>query len=303
MRNMARSLSLAKRNLSGEAREAESGFKGGFLYPPGHFYSPIPSPDEVRRKEKEIFDTVPRSLPGIDLNEQGQLELLQELRRYYGDFPFGHQKRKDMRFFLDNPSYAHSDAVVLYCMTRHLRPRRIIEVGCGYSSCLMLDTNELYFSRAIALTCIEPYPQLLLSLISREDEKSIELIPRSLQDVDAEKFSELSAGDILFIDSSHVAKINSDVNHIFFRVLPALRSGVYIHFHDIFYPFEYPKQWVYDGLAWNEAYLLRAFLQNNDAFRIEFFNTYLGLFHSEKLLEGIPLPLQYVGASIWIKKV
>jgi len=87
------------------------------------------------------------------------------------------------------------------------------------------------------------------------------------------------------------------------KKLPYLKSGVCIHFHDIFYPFEYPKEWVYQGLAWNETYLLRAFLQYNNAFKIQFFNTYLEYFHREEFFDEMPIPLKYVGASIWIKKV
>lgn len=130
-----------------------------------------------------------------------------------------------------------------------------------------------------------------------------QVIPRRLQEVDIEIFAELSASDILFIDSTHVCKIDSDVNHIFFRVLPHLKSGVYIHFHDIFYPFEYPKDWVYQGLAWNEAYVLRSFLQYNQSFRIKLFNTYMAIFYNKEFVDAMPIPLNHIGGSIWLEKV
>jgi hypothetical protein len=279
--------------------------KGHFSFPPGHFYSPIPSIEEIKRSEEKIFHTknMPREIPGIDLNEKGQLALLGEFKNYYKDMPFGSLPREGLRYSFENHSYSYSDAIILYCMIRHLQPKKIIEVGSGHSSCIILDTNELFFQNNISCMFIEPYPELLLSLIKESDKKRIEIIQKTLQDVDLDKFSELNAGDILFIDSTHVAKINSDINYIFFRILPHLKQGVYIHFHDIFYPFEYPKEWVYEGLAWNEAYLLRAFLQYSSAFKIQFFNTYLGYFHSEEFFSEMPLPLKYVGASIWIKKV
>ena len=107
---------------------------------------------------------------------------------------------------------------------------------------------------------------------------------------------------ILFIDSTHVSKIGSDVNSLLFDILPKLNRGVYVHFHDVFYPFEYPQEWVYQGLAWNEAYILRAFLQHNDAFKIVFFNTYLELFYREKFENSMPLCLKNPGGSIWLTK-
>jgi hypothetical protein len=107
-----------------------------------------------------------------------------------------------------------------------------------------------------------------------------------------------------------VSKTHSDVNYIFFEVLPRLRSGVYVHFHDIFYPFEYPKEWVYQGRAWNEAYILRAFLQHNDRFELLFFNSFLERFHRDTIARNMPLCLRHSkhsmvptsAQSIWLKK-
>jgi hypothetical protein len=166
-----------------------------------------------------------------------------------------------------------------------------------------LDTNELFFSGEIKTTFIEPYPDLFLSLIKPSDKESIQLLPNKLQEVDPAVFQSLEANDILFVDSTHVSRTNSDVNRILFEILPALKSGVYVHFHDIFYPFEYPKEWVYEGRAWNEAYALRAFLQFNSAFRIVFFNTYLEHFHRSYYEEHLPLCLKNPGGSIWLQRL
>jgi hypothetical protein len=125
---------------------------------------------------------------------------------------------------------------------------------------------------------------------------------KRVQDIESKIFSELTRGDILFIDSSHVSKIDSDVNHIFFRILPLLASGVHIHFHDIGFPFEYPKEWIYEGRAWNEAYLLRAFLQYNKFFRIEFYNEFMALYYPEKLKEYLPISMINPGTSIWLER-
>ncbi len=247
--------------------------------PPGHFYSPIPSLDEVKRDELKIFSSVNKKISGLELHETEQLKLLNSFIPYYREMPFQSERIDGLRYYFENPAYSYSDAILLHCMIRFVEPKRIIEVGSGYSSCMTLDTNELFFNNSIDTTFIEPYPELLMSLIKDSDRSKITIIPSRLQDVDLSVFQTLQANDILFIDSTHVSKINSDVNYVFFEILPRLSSGVRVHFHDIFFPFEYPKEWVYEGRAWNEAYLLRAFLQYNGAFRVELMNTFMEHFH------------------------
>ncbi len=276
--------------------------KNPLFKPPGHFYSPIPSLGEIRRDETKIFGSIPRNIRGIELHEAEQLKLLVEFVAYYDEMPFQLQKREGLRFCFENPNYSYSDAILLHCMIRYLKPKRIIEVGSGFSSCMTLDTNKLFFDGSITTTFIEPYPELLMSLVKDMDKSTTKIIPTRLQDVDLREFETLQANDILFIDSTHVSKINSDVNCIFFDILPKLSSGVHIHFHDIFYPFEYPKKYVYEGRAWNEMYLLRAFLQFNSAFRVVLMNTYMEHFHESFFQEKMPLCLKNTCGSIWIRK-
>lgn len=273
----------------------------GFV-PPGHFYSPIPSLNEVRSNEARIFGSISRNIPGVELRESEQLKLLEGFCQYYESMPFQPHKVQGLRYYYENPAYSYSDAILLHCMIRHLKPRRIIEIGSGFSSCLTLDTNELFFGNSMMTTFIEPYPDLLMSLIKEDDKKRIIVIPQRLQDVSLDTFASLEANDILFIDSTHVSKINSDVNRVFFEILPALSSGVYIHFHDVFYPFEYPKVWIYEGRAWNEIYMLRSFLQCNNEFCVVLMNTFMHHFHEPFFREKFPLCLRNTGGSIWIRK-
>jgi hypothetical protein len=278
---------------------------------PGHFYSPIPDIDAIRRRADKVFETGVREIAGVDLNETAQLSLLDELIPFYAGQPFTSQKQEGLRFFFENNAFSYFDAIVYHCLLRRLEPHRVIEVGSGYSSCALLDTNERFFGGSIACTFIEPYPQLLLSLFQDDDRSRTTLIPSNLQDVDPEVFRELAANDILFIDSSHVVKTDSDVNYVFFEVLPRLQDGVYIHFHDIFHPFEYPPEWVYQGRAWNEAYLLRGFLQENSRYRIELFNSFLEVFHRDRITRQMPMCLRHAqqsmiptsAQSIWLKKL
>ena len=269
--------------------------------PPGHFYSPIPDLSEIRKRQNEIFN-LPSDIPGIDLNDEGQLNVLNSFRHPYSEHPFADNKREGLRYYFVNPNFSYMDALVLYCMLRTTKPVKVIEIGSGFSSCVTLDTNEFFFNNSIDLTFIEPYPDLFLSLIKTSDNKQIRLIPRQLQEVDPEIFSTLSEGDVLFVDSTHVSKAGSDVNYIMFKILPMLKKGVLVHLHDIFYPFEYPKNWIFEGRAWNEAYLLHAFLQFNDSFRIQFFNSYLAYRYEDRLEKVMPLALKNTGGSIWLEK-
>lgn len=270
--------------------------------PPGHFYSPIPDLEEIRAREGSIFQ-VQKELPGIDLNEQGQLQLFDELAAFYPEMPFAEDKKPGLRYYFNNIRFCHTDAVILYSILRWLRPKRLVEVGSGFSSAVSLDTNDLFLNRSVDFTFIEPFPETLNTLLSDDDRKGTVLIQKPLQDVDLGLFRQLRPSDILFIDSTHVSKTGSDVNHVFFEVLPVLAPGVWIHFHDIMYPFEYPSDWVYEGRAWNEAYILRSFLQHNAEYRIRLFNTWLHRFHRHVVAQKMPVCLRNTGGSIWIEKL
>jgi hypothetical protein len=298
LKNIVKRLPIIKKIIS---ERDELRLKCGYV-PPGHFYSPIPSWEEIRRDEAKIFKNTLRNIPGIELHEAEQLKLLEEFCRYYESIPFQPHKADGLRYYFENPSYSYSDAILLHCMIRHLKPKRFVEIGSGFSSCVTLDTNELFLDSSIKATFIEPYPDLLLSLLKEDDKDKINIIPQRLQDVSINVFEELESNDILFIDSTHVSKINSDVNRVFFEILPTISSGVYIHFHDIFYPFEYPKEWINEGRAWNEAYTLRSFLQYNSEFFVVLFNTFMEHYHEQFFREKMPLCLKNTGGSIWIIK-
>jgi predicted O-methyltransferase YrrM len=270
--------------------------------PPGHFNSPLPDLALVHRHRATLFDRQVTSIPGIDTEAESQLALLAEFSSYYDELPFRDEPSPGLRYYFQNPWFSYADAIVLYSMLRHRRPRRIIEVGSGFSSAVMLDTNDRFLARGIAFTFVEPYPERLLSLLSDEDHQRCEIIVDGVQAVPLERFVALEANDILFVDSSHVAKIGSDVVHLLTNVLPALAKGVVIHFHDTFWPFEYPEEWIREGKAWNENYILKAFLQFNARFKILFFNSYLAIHHREVVRHTLPLFLKNAGGSLWLEK-
>ncbi|HJR19494.1 MAG TPA: class I SAM-dependent methyltransferase [Actinomycetota bacterium] len=270
--------------------------------PPGHASSPIPSLDAIRSRADRIFDRSTRALPGIDLDDAGQLGLLEELKGRYGELPFAHELQAGLRYHYGNDFFSYSDAIFLSLLVRHLAPKRVVSVGAGYSSCALLDINDRFFEGAISCTFVHPDPNELGALLRRSDFDAHRFITSEVQDVGLEPFAELDAGDILLVDSSHVSKTGSDVNHLFFEVLPRLRSGVWAQIHGVFYPFEYPEAWVEQGRAWNEDYLVRAFLMFNDAFAIRLFSSYVVALHEEWFRREMPLCLENPGGSLWLQR-
>ncbi|MCA1706725.1 MAG: class I SAM-dependent methyltransferase [Actinobacteria bacterium] len=167
-----------------------------------------------------------------------------------------------------------------------------------------IEVNERVLDNRCQLTFIDPFPRTLRALVSEADLWG-RLIAQPVQSLSLSIFEALEPGDVLFIDSTHVCRAGSDVNFLLFDVLPALRAGVLIHVHDIFYPFEYPPEWIRQGRGWNEAYALRAFLEFNTAFRILLSNSFLELFHRPWFAEHMPLCLEapIPTGSIWLEKV
>jgi predicted O-methyltransferase YrrM len=185
-------------------------------------------------------------------------------------------------------------------MIHVLRPRRIIEVGSGFSTAVMLDAcDELSLHPNI--TCIEPYPERLKSLLRTTDK--VEIIDSAVQKVPQTLFQELGRGDILFIDSTHVMKSGSDVHYELFEILPTLQPGVVIHFHDLPYPFEYPLKWVFDqNYSWNEAYAVRAFLMYNRQFSPLYSNSFMAMHERTLVKHHYPDFPENPGSSFWIRR-
>jgi predicted O-methyltransferase YrrM len=258
------------------------------LYPPGHYYSPVVDPQHVPAKLAIDYQ---QSIGEIDLNEQNQLALLESLVKYYSREMFPVNKTDKTRYYFDNEYFSFSDGIFLATLLQHQKPSRVIEIGSGYSSALMLDVNEQFLSNNMSLTFVEPYPEERLNRLMQGQDKAT-LIKDFVQNVSIDEFKKLKSGDILFVDSSHVSKFRSDFNYILFTVLPALAPGVIIHFHDVFFPFEYPVEWLKQGRSWNEAYLIRAFLQNNSNYEITLFTSFLEGKHRAWFEANMPLCLR-----------
>lgn len=269
---------------------------------PGHFSSPIPSRAEIDAHAAHWAQRHEAPLAGIDLRPAEQLALLSQLCPLWQDLPFRSERSPGLRYFYRNDWFCKHDAIVLCAMLRHLKPRRVIEVGSGFSSAAMLDVNDRFLGRETRLTFIEPHPDRLESLLAAGDRQAATIHRAGVQSVDLSVFDTLEPSDVLLIDSSHVSRVGSDVNHLMFKVLPRLKPGVHVHFHDIYYPFDYPPQSLLAGHYWNEAYLLHAFLQYNSAFQIELFNSWVWPHADKAIREAVPLDGVSEPSSLWLVK-
>ena len=269
----------------------------GFHVTPVHFYQPIP---DTRSLRQTLWDR-PSQLVGIDMNETTQLDLLRnhfpKFRGEYDQFP-SEPASAPGRFYFNNGLFDGTDALVAYCMIRHFQSRLIIEVGSGFSS--LIAAEAIAKNEASALICIDPFPPDFL----RKGVPGLRsLIEKKVEDVDLEFFSQLQAGDILFIDSSHTVRIGGDVNYLFLEVLPRLKPGVIVHVHDIFFPFDYPRDWVMDELRfWTEQYLLQAFLSFNSEFEVLMANAYLAHRWMGELKATFTNSPSWGGGSFWMRR-
>lgn len=275
-----------------------------YIMPLGHYYSLYPDMNEVVKRQDVLYQ-MDKEIRDIDFNLEMQYDLLEKMKKLLPSVPEWPPESDNIhsryRYRRDATAFTLPDAVCLHLMLRILHPQKLIEVGSGWSSAVTLDTNEFYMDKTLHVSFIEPYP-LTLNHILKKDE-SYELNVCSLQEMDLAYFEQLEKGDILFIDSTHVSKIGSDVNYLVFEILPKLKQGVYIHFHDIFYPFEYPYTWIKkEGYIWNELYMLRSFLMNNREYKMIFFLDYLSKMHADKVYECLHMD-NVSGGSFWIQKV
>lgn len=255
---------------------------------PVHYYSPIPT---LHQLDPRIFDKVYDDT-GLKWNVSGQLTYLNDI------FP------KYLSEYTPSPNTGLSlvDSFTLYAMIREKKPKVMIEVGSGETTKISLQAIEMNDREGFECRfyAIEPYPHNYLVNLQR---KNFELICKELQSVEIDF---LRTADLLFIDSSHVSKIGSDVNYEILEIVPQLKKGAVIHWHDIMMPTDYWKDWTYSATKfWNESYLLHAFMLFNEAYEIVWASRYMQLHHGPLLKKHFPYfdPERHRCTSFWIKKV
>jgi hypothetical protein len=275
----------------------------GYHVRPIHYYEPLPD----FRGIVPANTTHRRQPPSIDFNLSGQVALIRRLATLYcGEVDNLAAIPEPDGFNFHNDYFAGLDAAVYYALIRDLKPTRVIEIGSGYST--RIADKAIRRNRAEGqngeLVCIEPYPQPRLT----EAKLQISLIQKRVQDVDTGFLTSLKADDILFIDSSHAVKFGSDVCHEVLELLPRLKPGVYVHVHDIFFPNDYPAEWLMEKrIAFNEQYLLEAFLSFNDSFAAVAANHWMYLEYLDDAAQIWPQIRNISGphghASFWMRKM
>ena len=265
-----------------------------------HYYQPLINPKKYLIKSLRSD----RELPGIDFNTEEQLELLDKFNydEELNKFPL--EKSGELTFFYNNGAYESGDAEYLYNIVRHFKPKRIIEIGSGFSTFMVqnaISQNKIDdVGHQCNHICIEPYefPGL--------EKLGIEVVRKRVETVDKSFFQTLDHNDILFIDSSHMIRPQGDVLFEYLEILPILKSGVIVHIHDIFMPKDYLDEWVYEHRLWNEQYLLEAFLTFNEKYKIIGSLNYLAYNYNKEFSDKCPIfakqPGREPGAFWMIKK-
>lgn len=259
-------------------------------FPNGHFYSPVVDPREHRliallRRGARIS---PRWLEQANGPMRALYERLGRHREAVSFLGSG-------RYRGVNPSFWPGDAWVLAAMILEFRPKRVVEVGCGHSSCVLIDINErLRRDDPLELTFIDPHPETLYGLLGEDDPWRKQVIGRRLEEVEPAVFENLETNDILFLDTSHIVKTGSEVAYALNEVLPGLKPGVLVHIHDIFAGWEYPAEWVLeDHRSWNEIYMVRLLAEQGKGWRVEMFNDLCAK------VWGVE---EVAGSSLWLRK-
>jgi len=266
-----------------------------------HYYEPLFIPARLRKP----LDA-DRALPGIDWNIAEQLDLLKKFQFNQELMAFPVEQRKGREFCYDNTMFGSGDAEYLYNMIRLFKPRRLIEIGSGQSTLLAVEAVEANrradSESACEHICIEPYEADWL------EELNVKVIRQPVELVDKELFRSLTAGDILFIDSSHMIRPQGDVLFEYLEILPILNRGVLVHIHDIFSPRDYPADWIFRcARFWNEQYLLEAFLSFNDAFEVLGALNFLKHHYPDELASCCPVLREQMDfrepGSFWIRRL
>ena len=250
--------------LKSYANQPKLTLLSGFRCFPQVFYSPLVDPSELDLTQLGQK----RDLPGVRIDMIKVSKWLMEISQYAHEFSWAPRDGVTGKVPWAE-TYTTLDSVVLYCLLRHLKPRRYIEVGCGVSSGVSseaLRANELDGCKAEAIF-IEPYPGPRLEGVRLYGS----LLIQKIQDVPLSKFKNLRENDVLFIDTSHVLKCQNDVEYELLRIMPSLNHGVMIHLHDIYTPFEQPEDWLLGRYApggSNEQYAVEALLSGGDKFEV-----------------------------------
>lgn len=294
------------KNLVFKSKLADKIYKQRFIedhyFSPENCYSPLVVAKVIESRKEIIWpEKYEDTIPDIELNEDIQKQTFSIIEKKYSEGLDFCNSLSNEKFTFNNPYFSISDGIILYSLLSNLKPKKIIEIGAGYSSYFIQEIKKTSaFKNSFDYTVIEPNTDIFKSLA--DNLTDITLFEEPVQSVPLEVFKTLVDGDILYLDTSHIVKTGSEVNHILFNILPTLNKGVIIHFDDVYYPFDYKKELIEKGYSWNENYFLRAFLMNNNEYRIKLFTDYLFKIHAD-LFTDFPDLTSSHNADLWLEKI
>src|SRR4051794_20501601 len=266
------------------------------------YYSPVPN---LELLPEDIWNRHSR-LGGVDLRVEAGMALIEEeLTQFVAELDVSTSgPSAPGEFFLENGNYETVDAELLYAMLRARKPRLVMELGSGFTTLLIGSAarKNAAEGRHTEHLAYDPFPRP--QILGDEPPPPTRFEPISATDVPLDAFAQLGAGDFLFVDTTHTVKLGSDVNYIVLDVLPTLAPGVIIHFHDVFLPWEYPREWFEEmQYYWAEQYLLQAFLAFNSDFEVLIPAAAIASEFPERLASVVPsfAPGHRPGA-IWLKR-
>jgi predicted O-methyltransferase YrrM len=243
-------------------------------------------------------------LAGLEFDGASSLRFVRdELAEFIAEFAPPHDPTGDpAEYYLGNDLYAGLDADTLYAMVRRFRPRRIVELGSGMSSLVIARARER--NGDLDDSVHEVYDPFAREDLMPALARLCRLHRISATDVPLEAFEQLGAGDILFVDTTHTVKLGGDVNRVVLEILPRLARGVLVHFHDIYLPYEYPREFFTElGFSWAEQYLVQAFLAFNGAYEVLFGTALLARDHRPEVARFAPNVAHAVRPSaFWIRR-
>lgn len=273
--------------------------RNGVTITPTNYYSTVPSIEEIRKSFEYQANIAPPYMDTSLFDEVYLKQVLEELEPYASEFtpPISGCEENPAGYFWENSQFSHSDAMAYYAAIRYLKPRRVIEVGSGFST--LVASAALEKNGCGEIICIEPFPRTFLHKTPRVSR----IVKKPAQQLDSDFFNQLlNDDDILFIDSTHTVKLGSDCIHLYLRILPALRKRVMVHVHDIFLPEALPQDWaLHKHIYWTEQYLLMAYLLDNPRVKVWFASNYHRLKNIESLTKFMHERGKPGGGSFWFK--
>ena len=297
---MGKIVSFSFKFKGGFARLNDALLSRGLVIHFKNYYGPFVSPGDIRRPLDDE-----RNIPGLDLDLNAQTSFLSRLD--YGDelIELPDNGDDELQYSYRNGMFGPGDAEILYGIIRHLKPKRIVEIGAGSSTLIAQEAIRKNKQESKNYTCthicVEPYENPWLEKLG------IEVIRKKVEDLPISFFEALEENDILFVDSSHVVKPQGDVLFEVFDVYGSINSGVYVHVHDIFTPRDYPREWIVDDRKlWHEQYLLEAFLSFNDEFEIVCALNWIWKNHPELLTRACPVLTNRIPnnpGSFWFRRL